>query len=354
MIMMYYINARFLTQPITGVQRFAIEISKELKKLLKDEVRFISSNGILYEDLASELNVKIIGRNRGHIWEQIDLPFYLNQLKGNPILINLTNTAPILYKNKISTLHDIGFIKYPKTYSKKFVIWYKFLIPLIIKTSKQLITVSNFSKSEILENYNVKIPIDVIYNAVGKDFSFLDKEKESSFFLAVSSLNYRKNFIGILKAFVLMKEKTKKNIHLTLIGDVKTDSFGDIDISEFLKREDINVLGRVSDEDLVKYYQNAIAFVYPSFYEGFGIPPLEAQTCGTPVIVSNKSSLPEVFEDSALYCDPSSIDEIAEQMIKLGNSPILRKELSEKGFQNTKRFSWENSAKELLRVIKKN
>jgi glycosyltransferase involved in cell wall biosynthesis len=347
-----YINARFLTQPITGVQRYGIEISLGLKKLLGNEVVFVTSQNVIHKDIAEALEAEVIGKRIGHYWEQFDLPRYL-KAKGCPLLLNLANTAPIFYKNKISTIHDVAFRVYPKIYSRQFLWFYRVLIPRVLSSSKHIITVSEFSKKEIQKYYNVdESKISVIYNAVSENFTekkngTLSKEK---YFLAVSSLNERKNFQLILYAFNELKQSYPE-YSLYIIGDLKNRSFETLYIENYAS-EQIKFLGRASDVQLVEYYSNAYAFLYPSFYEGFGIPPLEAQACGCPIIVSNASCLPEIFVDSALYCDPFSIKSLGNKMIELITKQQIRSILIAKGFRNVERFSWERSC-ELLKIILK-
>ncbi len=345
------VNARFLTKPITGVQRFAIEISRRLPKYISDIV-FVAPDNILQEDIAREVDVKIVGRNKGHLWEQVDLPFYLMK-NGTPLLINLESTAPAFYKNKITTLHDIGFKRYPESYSWSFRTYYNLLIPEILRTSRMVITVSNFSKEEIISVY--KIPEDkiaVVYNAVDGKFKpakdvNLSKQR---YILAVSSINKRKNFANLLKAF---SELQRKDIMLYVAGE-EHKVFGKGGITQDLKFiPNVKFLGRVNDDMLIKLYSNAIFFVFPSIYEGFGIPPLEAQACGCPVLVSRASVLPETYGDSALYCDPLDINDIAKKMKLLLLDAELRKELIRKGYENVKRFSWEKSAKKMANIIEK-
>lgn len=345
-----YVNGRFLTQQITGVQRYAVEIARELKKALGNKVIFLSPSGILHKTLSEELGTIIIGRRMGHLWEQIDLPLYLNK-KGKPLLINLANTAPILYRNKISTIHDIAFKVFPKTYSKSFLCLYKFLIPRIIKSSVRIITVSIFSKNEIIKYYEVPSEkIHVIYNGVHDEFtnSVKDELKNKNYFLAVFSLNYRKNVFALLDSFLELK---KNDVSLFLVGDINTSAFTKVNLEKYKQYTQIKFLGRISDEELIQYYSNAIGFVYPSFYEGFGIPPLEAQRCGCPVIVSNTSCLPEIFKESVLYCDPFSKLSIRDKMDALLNNSDLLFQLKEKGYQNSLRFSWKVSSESLLNII---
>jgi len=345
------INSRFLTQNITGVQRFAIEISKQLKVLLGDRVQFISPKNIVHSELAKELDVQVIGNKRGHLWEQIDLSKYLKK-NGTPLLLNLANTAPLFYKNKIVTVHDIAYERFPQTFDWKFRLFYKLLIPNIIKTSKYTLTVSEFSKNEIHDLYDIDLKnIDVIYNAVNKIFIPKKIETSEKYILAVSSLNYQKNFHSLVKAFnQLNSEKTK----LYLVGGVNKNFASTALLREIEKNKNIVFKGRVDDDKLIELYSNAICFVYPSLYEGFGIPPLEAQSCGCPVVCSNVASLPEVGGvDSVVYCDPYSVEDIKEKIALVLNDENLQSELRTKGFENIKRFSWEESAKKIIEVIER-
>ena len=146
------VNARFLTQRMTGVQRYAVEICLELKRMMGDNIEFVSPYNIEQQEYARKLSVRIIGSHKGHIWEQIDLPHYLHKC-GNPLLLCLCNMAPLFYKNKIVTVHDVAFEAFPQTFSKSFFYTYHFLIPRIIKSALHVITVSNFSKEEIVKYY---------------------------------------------------------------------------------------------------------------------------------------------------------------------------------------------------------
>lgn len=350
-----YVNARFLTQKLTGVQRFAIEISKELRKLYPyDKLIFVCPHNVIQEKIANELGVTIIGTHTGHLWEQIDLPIFLKS-NGKAILLNLCSTAPVLYSNKISTLHDITFIRFPKTFSWKFRLLYRVITPLICKSSKHIITVSEFSKSELSNFYNLPLErISVVYNAVTSSFCSGKKSKEKDkYILAVSSLKENKNFPTIISAFLLL-QKEIPSVKLYLIGDLYSNSFNSM--SQLLKiideNENIKCLGRVDDKCLIECYNNAIAFIFPSLYEGFGIPPLEAQACGCPVVSSNSSSLVEVLKDSALFNDPMDIKGFANSLKELTNNINLRNDLINKGYINVNRFSWRNSAQKIFDIIK--
>jgi len=348
---MIVVNSRFLTQNVTGVQRFAIEISRRLKKMDEDIV-FVSPHNIVNKDAAMELGVEIIGSHTGHLWEQVDLPIWLRK-NSNPLIVNFANTAPIYYKNKIVVLHDITFIRYPKTFSWKFRTAYSLMIPMVLRTSKRVMSVSQFSLDEVSSYYGYpKGKMSVVYNAVNSMFKKTADENlgKEKYLFAVSSVKENKNFIVALKAFV-EANKTIKDLKLFIAGDIKSKSFRDLDLSAYENNPNIKFLGRISDEDLIRYYSNAVAFLFPSLYEGFGIPVLEAQACGCPVISSNSSSLPEVLGDSALMCNPKSVVGFSDGIVRLLTTPALREKLIEQGRHNVARFSWAKSAETVAKVI---
>lgn len=351
---MIAVNARFLTQQITGVQRFALEISRALRDLCEEnDIRFFAPKNIRLQSEANELKVEIIGSHTGHLWEQFDLPCHLKKL-GNPPLLNFCNTAPIFYGNKLSTLHDITYIRFPHTYSKTFRYFYRFVMPLVLKTSKHIFTVSEFSRKEIVEYYHIPSDkITVVYNAVDKSFLPQQDEnlKKENYLLAVSSVKENKNFGMILKAFKEVS-KQKNNLKLFIVGDLKNENFSSIDLKRYINNPGIKLLGRVSDNQLVKLYSNAIAFLFPSLYEGFGIPILEAQACGCPVIASNVSSMPEVLNDSGDLINPTKIDDFVKAINNIVDNDDYRNQLITKGFQNQSHFSWTQSAKKISDQIK--
>jgi glycosyltransferase involved in cell wall biosynthesis len=347
-----YINGRFLTQELTGVQRFAEEISVHLQKIRKD-ITILCPPSVCASRVSDLSNIEVIGKNSGHIWEQYDLPKYLRNKKGS-LLINLSNTAPIFYKNKIVTHHDITYKRYPNSYSLKFRAVYNLIIPIILKSSKALITVSEFSKEEICSAYNYDVnKTHVIYNSTNNKFSPKEKKIDGEpYILAVSSSNFHKNFHGLISAFKNMPNKN--GVKLKIIGGWNKN-FSNTELDTVIKPDEsseIEFLGRVSDDELIDLYSNALVFIFPSFYEGFGIPPLEAQACGCPVASSNRASLPEVLTDSVLYFSPDNEVEIINAMELLINNQEKRDELISLGFKNVKRFSWSNSADKLNGVIR--
>lgn len=316
-----------------------------MKKNYKGNIIFVSPYNIIQHDIAKELNAVIIGKNKGYFWEQIELPLYLRK-KGNPLLVNFASMAPVFYFKKISTLHDITYIRYPQTFSWKFRYLYKLIIPLILKTSKHIFTVSKFSQNEIIDYYKIAShKISIIYNAVDDSFKPIknNNRNKEDYILAVSSVKGNKNFSAVINSFFKIYQNNK-NIKLYIIGDFESDSFKNIDITKFKENPNVVFLGRVTDKELIEYYSNAKIFIFPSFYEGFGIPVLEAQACGCPVVSSNTSSLPEVLEDSAILCKPLDINAFSEAILQILEDTELSISLRLKGFENIKRFSWEKSS----------
>ena len=307
---MIVVNSRFLTQRITGVQRFSIELSLQIKKKLGSRVLFVSPPNILHNDLAEILEVKVIGTRTGHAWEQLDLPCFLYRT-GKPLLLCMGITAPVMYRNKVSILHDVTFLRYPKTFSKKFLIYYRLVIPWVLRTSRHVFTVSEFSLEEIVSSFKITRQKLSIVEHIG--YIFMNAEK---YLFAVSSIKENKNFGIAVNAFKIV-QKQIPDLKLYIMGDMNADSFRNMGhlIDECKKDVNIKLLGRVSGGGLIRYYSNAIAFIFPSLYEGFGIPVLEAQACGCPVVSSNYSSLPEILGNSALMCNPISSEVFAGAII---------------------------------------
>ncbi len=347
---MIVINARFLTQEMRGVQRFAEQISLQLKELRNDLV-FVAPEDIHLHDSAAQLQVRRIGRNRGHLWEQLDLPFWLAR-NGYPPLVSLCNTAPLFYGKQIATHHDITYIRHPESYSRTFRAMYRTLTPLLLGRTKALITVSEFSRGEIADHYGYPAnSICVVPNAVDarfKPFSAERRPRETTpYLLAVSSPTAHKNFARMVAAFLSIEGQDE--VELRIIGDSNRIFSGSLHDVPGNRR--IRMLGRLTDEELVEAYQGAAAFVFPSLYEGFGIPPLEAQACGCPVIAARAASIPEVLGDSALYFDPLNVAEITKSMQRILQDGALRQDLRRRGKANVARYCWNTSARQVSRLI---
>lgn len=339
---MIVINARFLTQELRGVQRFAEQICLALKTLRNDVV-FVSPPGIRMEETAHTLGAQVIGRNSGHVWEQLDLPAYLHR-NGRPWLLSLCATAPLFYRRQVVTHHDITYVRHPESYSLAFRTAYRRMTPLMLKRAHTLITVSEFSKREIGEFYGVpSARILVVPNAVSGAFQPHRLEIPRPYLLAVSSPSAHKNFARMIEAFLRLKGHPE--VELRIVG-AANGIFADPSLQQQAAGDSrIHFLGRLTDAQLIDQYQHASAFVFPSLYEGFGIPPLEAQACGCPVLAANAASIPEVLQSSALYFDPLDVDQMTRAMALVLDNPSIGEHLRTLGLRNVARFSWQASAR---------
>lgn len=352
---MIYINGRFLLQEQTGVNRFAYELCKALKKSGTIFI-LLCPHGEIKEcyDITG-FSIKHCGWGKSHVWEQLFLPFFFLKIGGNNLLINFTGIGPIVLKNKIMTIHDLAFMVNPKWYSSSYIFLYKTLTPLSAATSLKILTVSEFSKNEIIRLLNIKKEkIVVIYNAVSSSFMKPDAQQENlpvkeKYILAVSSIDPRKNFAALLKAFSMLEDT---DIKLYIIGGQNRIYSTSVEqLSANILPEKIKWLGRVTDTELKHYYYHALCFVYPSLYEGFGIPPLEAMAMGVPVIVSDIPPIKEVCGDVALYINPLDPKDIARKITLLINSKELQSELRAKGHSRYQKFDWNQSAQILSVTI---
>lgn len=348
---MIYVSGRFLLQNLTGVNRFAYELCRAWTQIGIPFVLCCPPGKIRDCYDVSQFHIIVCGWGKSHLWEQLALPFWFCRLKGEKLLLSFTGLGPLLIRRKIMTIHDLAFMANPDWYSFSYRLWYRLMTPLCAATSMKILTVSNFSRSEIMRRLSIKgHKISVVYNAVAPLFynsemnstaaNNLEKEK---FILAVSSIDPRKNFHTLLKAFAQIRDKS---IKLYIVGG--QDPIYSTSISELCKdgnSERIKWLGRVSDIELKMYYSNALCFVYPSLYEGFGIPPLEAMACGTPVVVSSIPVLEEICMDAALYADPYDKNDLANKIDMLIDDSHLRMQLIQKGKKRCLAFNWQHSAR---------
>lgn len=353
--MIIYFNGRFLTQSVTGVQRYAIEIVKTLDEMLEEnkylkgyDIIVLVPRNVKQQIHFKNIQFKQIGRLRGHFWEQFDLPLYTK--KG--MLINLCNTAPVMKKNQILTIHDMSVFACPDAFSVAFRIWYKILFRFLSKRLDKIITVSRFSKNELHRFCNISLSkihdihlgIDHILKIKGnEEILNVYRLKKKNFILAVSSLNPNKNFKSIMYA-----AKVNSDIQYIIAGSLNPDVFNS---AELFFPENVLYIGYVTDQELVGLYKNAGCFIYPSLYEGFGFPPLEAMACGCPVLVSNAASLPEICGEAAIYCDPLDARDIAEKSRRLIYDKELQRSCTEKGLRWSRQYSWNRTVRQFVQVI---
>ena len=340
------INGSFLAQPPTGVQRFAVEISRQLLRLYPN-AELVAPPNIPSSETVDELTPRIVGRFTGHLWEQLDLWLYARRRRA--LLLNLDMRGPLLYRNKIITIHDLNFLHNPRWVSHRFYHTYRWLVRAGVRTSRQVLTVSEFSKQEIIRLLKTDAPrIHVIYNAVSDQLlntTAGERIIPEDYVLSVASTNPRKNLDRLVRAFRRLPDHPPLTLVMVGLSHPGASVVADGDRSVYL--------GHVDDATLTNLYQHARAFVYPSLYEGFGIPPLEAMQHGCPVVVSQTSSLPEVCGEAAVYVDPENEVSIAEGIQRVLYNDPLRTVLIEQGYQQVQRFDWHHSALTLVKVLQK-
>lgn len=270
---------------------------------------------------------------------------------------NFIPSKAIKSKKIVTSVHDFSFILYKEFHPKERIKYFEDNFFQNIYRSDILITGSEFSKKEILERLNFKEEnVRVIYHGVRHDiFKKLEDielnfELPQKFIFSVGNIEPRKNLIGLLNAYNNLATEIKNEYKLVLAGFKGWENNEIMQIIEENK-DFITYLGYISDEDLAAVYNKASCFVYPSFYEGFGLPPLEAMACGTPVVCSNVSSLPEVGGDAVVYCNPYSIEDIKNKIERVLLDENFQRELSLKGIEQAKKFTWEKSAKEHIKIF---
>lgn len=348
---MFVVNGRYLTQKATGVHRYAFEICNKLHEMGVDFHVAVPKE--IHPDYKFSFKVVKCGSFNTHLWEQISLPRYLKHI-GSPLLISFTGCGPLNYSNQIMTIHDVSHERYPEWFSKNYYRFYHYMMPRIGKKAHAVLTVSEFSKKEIVDTLGINAEkIHVVHSNVpfhnkpSKEeiLSFTRNPEAEKYILAVSSMDPRKNFIRLVEAFDKIKDKSVK---LYIIG-MSFKAFNTPDLQKLIG-ENVHLPGYIPDEKLQTMYQNALLSVYPSLYEGFGLPPLESMTYGCPVINSDIPALREVSQDAALYVDPYNVDDITQKIEQLLVDEPLRKELQEKGLLQIKKYSWDKSAKQVYEL----
>ena len=260
--------------------------------------------------------------------------------------------------------HDLSYEHFPNDIPRKYLWHYKRFFPKFARKAQRIVTVSEFSKQDIVKCYGIDSEkIDVAYNGVNEKFvPISDAEKEevrarytngNPYFMFVGSLHPRKNLARLFTAFDLFKSQTPSNVKLLIVGEKRwwsepiEKAYGAMQF-----KDDVVFAGRLSADDLHLATAAALASVYVSYFEGFGIPILEAFRCETPVITSNVTSMPEVAGDAALLVDPFSEASIAEGMTEMLDENV-RESLIEKGRQRAKDFSWDKAAEEIWNSLMK-
>lgn len=352
------INGRFLGRRATGVDRFAFETIRALDQLIEGRdslVAGLRAEIVVPEQFAGMANpfrhvgLRANGKGGGLRWEQFALP----RAAHGRLLLNLCNSGPLLYRRQVTVLHDAAPARVPDSYSRSFVTWYRLMAPRIGHVSQRVITVSEFSRRELSDAYRIPAGKIGVVPESGEHMLRVQQDESSvipglsgrPFALAVGSLNRHKNFRLVAEAARLVRD-AKFDIVVVGGGDPKVYGAGQDALPEFVKH-----LGYVSDGELAALYRRAACFIYPSRYEGFGLPPVEALALGCPVIASRLPAVQEACADAVLYTSPDDPAELARLLEWITGDAVLRARLRERGRARTAVLTWRATAVKLIEEI---
>jgi len=351
------INGRFLTQKITGVQRYAREIVSAIDMLAADghplarelDLTLLvpgSYQGPLpaYETI----RIRTVGRLKGHAWEQIELPVHA---RGG--ILSLCNTGPLLRRKQIVCIHDLNPFLFPNSYSSLFRAGYGMVVPALGRTAAGLATVSQFSAQLLVEHRIARGRTPTIavngheHVRCWSPRAGAPARPHASTVLLLGSQARHKNISIVLG---LAPRLAARGIDVAVVGGRTPRVFGQFVLPPE-QQTGIRRLGAVSDDDLASLMQTSLCLAFPSLMEGFGLPPLEAMALGCPVVASNCASLPEVCGDAALYASPTDPEEWLSRLVTLHDDPRLRQTLIAKGRAKAESFSWTRSAEIYLNAL---
>ncbi|MBW9223589.1 glycosyltransferase family 4 protein [Methanothermococcus sp. SCGC AD-155-E23] len=354
-----------LNESFTGVPKYTYNLIRELYKFLDKDLYLINYK---QNQFFKDLNQVIIENpfhnfSLSYIWYSY-LPLSSSLEKHDLDIIHNPYQVPTLFKFKqkyVITVHDLIQILFPKEVKPLVYLVQKIMLPKTLRMADKIISVSYHTKRDLIKY--LKIPedkIEVIYHGVDEDYKPLpEKEVEmikkkynitTPFILYVGSLKPLKNIPTLIKAYYKLRKQGLE--YKLVITGKKRWKYREIFklINKLNLQKDVIFTGYVPREDLPALYNAADLFVSPSLYEGFGLPPLEAMACGTPVITSNTSSLPEVVGDAGIMVDPYDVDGLAKAMYEVLTNDGLREELRKRGLERAKLFNWKKCAEEHLRV----
>ncbi|HEY4612040.1 MAG TPA: glycosyltransferase family 1 protein [Bacteroidota bacterium] len=365
------IDGRTITHQRTGVGKYAERTVDALLRLdsANEYILFLVEDS---ETLHAPNLQKILipGFHRmvfNRWWENVILPRFLVR-RSIDIFFSPAYILPVIAKPTatkfVATIHDLIAYTYPESFTKKMRLWQRIFVQNAAKKADLIIAVSEATKLDLLR-YSPAIAenIAVVHHAVEETFrpisdtAFLERAHAKyglpqRFILTVGTIEPRKNHVLLAKAYSLLPEGIRNQYPLVFAGNLGWYSDRILaEISQIGLGKNLLNLGFVDHEDLPALYNLASLFVYPSLYEGFGYPPLEAMSCGTAVITSNRSSLPEVVGDAAILIDPNNVHQLAHEIERVLTDETILREMREKSIQRAAQFSWKKNAEETLRVF---
>lgn len=337
----FVLNGRFLTQKVSGVQRFAREVTLALARA-GAAFRLLAPPGTALEGVA----IEHVGRRRGQAWEQLDLP----RVAGGALLVNLGNTAPLRRRRQIVVIHDAGVFDTPESYSLPFRLWYRALHLALPRSGARIVTVSEFSRGRLAARLRLDPGRIAVMPEGGEhvlrtaaDASVLARHglAPGGYALAVGTRAAHKNLAALSGAASLL---AARGLALAVAGGLEAGAFaGAADAAG------ARLLGRVSDAELRALYEGALCLLFPSRYEGFGIPPLEAMWCGCPVLAARAGAVPEVCGEAALWFDEAGPEPALRRLLE---EPGLAARLRARGQERARLYSWDRAAARLLDLMR--
>lgn len=360
------LDAHSVGQEQGGNESYLLGLLEGFSRLNAPEFRFL----LFQPDKTEE--IPLIKNNPAFTSEKIsrqvfwrlffDLPWQTFRQKLD--LLHTQYHLPIVSKcPAVITLHDVSFLRYPGLIPKREFWKMKFSVAYAVKKAKKVITVSEFSKKEILDLYKLKPEkVTVVYNGISQNFRPAPRENKETvlrkygitkpYIFSVASLHPRKNFVRLIKAFVSLCGAQEGFDYNLVLGGKKLWLYNETiaAASKNPYKNRIILTGYLPEKELVSLYSFADVFVYPSLYEGFGFAPMEAMACGCPVVTSRTSSLPEVTGEAAILVDPYSVDEIAKGILKVLKTPDLRQRAQENSLKQAQKFTWLAAAEKTLGV----
>ena len=365
------INARYLLPgKIEGTGRFTLELMSRLVHMRPDYTFYLLYDREQEAYMIEAPNVQhhVIWPPARHpalwfVWGHMQLPFFLKKNKID-LYIGTEGFVPLRGKPKtISVIHDLNF-EHIQTQLPWSALWYyKHMYPRYAKACTRVVTVSQYSASDIANTYGIEQDkISVVYNAASELFMPVNADEKQKtiqlitggkpYFVYLGSVNPRKNIVGLLRAFEKYKSTSSDEIKLVIVGNtMHGNSALDTFMAGMKHINDVIFTGYLHNDSMIEALASAEALVYVPLFEGFGIPVIEAMKCGVPVIASNVTSLPEVAGDAALLVQPNDTEAIAQCMFELRTNPQKRLSLIQAGFNRAKTFSWEKSAMQLAQIV---
>lgn len=350
-----------------GIGNYTLNLVESLLRIDRENEYFLIHQKKSDMPIYGEANEIILPRfpvpPRSIIRKNCILPSILAKNKID-VIHDPTNAGPFFFSfptKRILTIHDLAPLIIPNAYNKRLALYYRYVLPFMIKTADRVIAVSKNTKNDLVNRLHVnENKIKVIYLGVNQEYKPLQKTEEitkkygltESFILFVGNIAPRKNLLVLLQAFNKLKKRKIK--HKLVIAGKKDQKHKQVlkMVNDLNLGGEVIFTGYIPEEDLPSLYNAADLFVYPSLYEGFGLPVLESMACGTPVVASNTSSLPEVVGDAGLLINPRDVDALTDAIYKVLTDDELKESLVEKGLRRVKLFAWEKTARETLRVYK--